>query len=121
MSHSAKPTSPPTIIHPTAVVSPTASLTGVYPIAIGANSIIHLRAKLDSSYGSITIRDGCIVGERAFIGLPSEGKAHGSEGIVVGSGALIDSEARVLGSIGNGSVVEVGAVMETGSRIGLVG
>lgn len=121
MSRPTKSTSPPTTTHPTAVVSPTASLTGIYPITVGANTIIHLRAKLSSSHGPITIGEGCIIGERANLGLQDKEPDDGGKGVVVGSGVVIESGARVLGSIGDGSVVEVGAEVKMGSVVGKVG
>ena len=118
MSRSAKAISPPTTIHPTAVVTPAATLTGIYPITIGANTIVHPRANLTSKYGPVSIGSGCIVGERAAVGLQSKSSVNS---VVVGNGVIIESGARVQGNIGDNSVVEIGAGIGLGSIIGKVG
>ena len=115
-----KPAPPPTTTHASALVSPSASLTGVYPIVIGANTIIHLRAKLNSSYGPITIGDGCIIEERAVIGIQSQEERHGGSGVVLGNRVVVQSGSEVQGNIAEGGIVEVGAVVGAGSTIGKV-
>ena len=120
MSRSTKATSPPTTVHPTAVVAPAAILTGTYPITIGANTIIHPRATLTSKYGPVSIGNGCIIGERSVVGLQSKSSV-GDKGVVVGNGVTIESGAKIQGSIEDSSVVEIGAVAEMGSIVGKVG
>lgn len=67
-----RPSKPPTTIDPTALVSSQASLTGTHPITIGANTVLHARCKLISDHGAIEIGEGCIVNERAGVGLQSK-------------------------------------------------
>ena len=119
MSGAAKPTRPIEALHPTAAFSKNAIVTGVHPITIGANSIIQLRAKLDSAHGSITIGERCIIAERAVLGLQSKAGVD-SKGIFLGNGVVIQSGARVEGSLGEGTTVEPGAVVEKGSVVGKV-
>ena len=119
MSRAAKPTGPLAALHPTAAFSKNALVTGVYPITVGANSIIQLRAKLSSAHGPITIGEGCIIAERVVLGFRSKAGVD-SKGIVLGNGVVIQSGARVEGSLGEGTVVEPGAVVENGGVAGKV-
>ena len=118
MSRSAKVTSPSITVHPTAIVAPAATLTGIYPITIGANTIVHPRATLTSRYGPVSIGIGCIIGERTIVGLQSKSSVNS---VVVGHGVTIESGARVQGNVGDSSVLEIGASVELGSMIGKVG
>lgn len=119
MSRAAKPTGPLEALHPTAAFSRNALVTGIYPITVGANSVVQLRAKLSSAHGPITIGEGCIVAERAVVGLQSKAGVDG-KGIVLGDGVVIQSAARVESNVGEGSLVEAGAVVENGSVVGKV-
>lgn len=119
MSRSGRPAGPPTAIHPTAVVSTTASLKGTQPVGVGANSIVQPRAKIISTHGPVTIGEGCIIAERAVLGLQSKASVDGN-GVLLGNGVVIESGATVEGSLEEGSLVEVGAVVGKGSVVGKV-
>ncbi|PWW77287.1 hypothetical protein C7212DRAFT_185576 [Tuber magnatum] len=93
---------PPTTLASSVVIAETASLTGTFPIKIGANTVIHPRAKLASAHGPITIGEHCIICERTHIYPPD------AEGLVIGDGTVVEVNAVVEGSVGAGSVVEVG-------------
>ncbi|RPB03953.1 hypothetical protein L873DRAFT_1668434 [Choiromyces venosus 120613-1] len=93
---------PPTTLASSIVIAEGASLTGTYPIKIGANTVIHPRAKLSSAHGPITIGESCIICERTLISPPDAG------GLVIGDGTVVEVNAVVEGSVGTGSVVEVG-------------
>ncbi|KAG0644401.1 trimeric LpxA-like protein [Tuber brumale] len=94
---------PPTVLASTVVIAEAASLTGTFPIKIGANTVIHPRAKLTSAHGPITIGEYCIICERTQICPPD------AEGLVIGDGVVVEVNAVVEGSVvGAGSVVEVG-------------
>ncbi|CAZ82143.1 unnamed protein product [Tuber melanosporum] len=94
---------PPTVLASTVVIAETASLTGTFPIKIGANTVIHPRAKLASAHGPITIGEHCIICERTQICPPD------AEGLIIGDGVVVEVNSVVEGSVvGAGSVVEVG-------------
>ncbi|KAF2460601.1 hypothetical protein BDY21DRAFT_276607, partial [Lineolata rhizophorae] len=91
---------PPATIDPTAVVAAHAVLVGTHPIRIGRGAVVHPYARLVSTHGPVDVGDGCIVGERAAIGL-------GEPGAAASAGA---ADARV--ALGRNTVVETGAVVE---------
>ena len=99
MSRPVKAPSPPKTIDPSAIVSAAASLTGVFPITIGANSIVHPRARLTSLCGPITIGEGCMISEKAVVGLQSKEASDGNNGVVLGNGVSVESAARVEGRV----------------------
>lgn len=117
---------PPIARSQQALIHESASLTGTHPITVGADAIIQLRAKIISAHGPVTIGDGCVVAERAVIGLASSlgaerGKGWGGE-VILGNGVIIESGAAVEGKmLGEGTIVEVGAVVGRGSVVGKVG
>ena len=112
------PTRPPTSIHATAIISDKAQLTGTHPISIGANTVIHPFAKIDSTFGEVSIGEGCIVSERVVIGVASAGT---ETGVVVGDFVSIETGAVVeTERLGRGSVVCVMGVLGRGCRIGEV-
>lgn len=59
---------PPLSVHPTATLSEAAYFQGTHPIAIGAGTVIHPRARLLSFDGPIRIGEGCIISEKCVIG-----------------------------------------------------
>ena len=61
-----------------------------------------------------------MVEERAVVGLQNNGVAESSNGILLGDGVVIESGAKVMGNVGEGSVSEVGAVGGLGSVVGKV-
>lgn len=68
----------PLSIHPTATLSDNAYFQGTHPIAIGAGTVIHPRARLLSFDGPISIGEGCIISEKSAIGggSPSTGSSN---------------------------------------------
>ena len=65
------PTSkPPLEIHPTAHLDPQAYVQGTYPISLGANVVIHPRARLAAVHGPLAIGAGTVISERCIIGGP---------------------------------------------------
>ncbi len=108
---------PPLTARPSSLLSGGVAVTGIHPITIGANTVIHLRSKLTSAHGTITIGDGCIIGERAVVGLQGVGET----GVVIGNGVVVEAGARVEGSLGEGTVIEAGGVVGRGAVVGKVG
>lgn len=66
---SASPRAPVTL-HPTATIADSAVFQGQYSIAIGAETVIHPRARLYSFDGPIVIGEGCIISEKCVVGQP---------------------------------------------------
>ncbi|KAK6956940.1 hypothetical protein Daesc_002222 [Daldinia eschscholtzii] len=105
------------------IIADSALLTGNHTINISSETVIHPRAKLDSSNGRITIGRRCIVNERTSIGAlsadptPSESR----DGVVISDyanievGAVIESGGTL---IGEGSLVGVGCRVGKGARLG---
>ena len=117
---------PPIARSQQALIHEYASLTGTHPIIVGADTIIQLRTKIISAHGPVTIGDGCVVAERAVIGLVGSLGAERCKGwggeVILGNGVIIESGAMVEGKmLGEGTIVEVGAVVGRGSVIGKVG
>ena len=72
-SSSHTPTGPPKApltADPSSTIADTAVFQGTYPVTIGANTVIHPRAKFYSYEGPIIVGDGCIICEKAVIGAP---------------------------------------------------
>ena len=106
---------PPVEFHPSCVVDGNAYLTGTHTITIGANSVIHPKARLNSTNGPIAIGESCIISERSLI------QASDSSGIVVGDGVLVECNAILEGKdVGEGTDVEVGAKVGKGAVVGKV-
>lgn len=118
-------------------------LTGTYAITISSNSILHPHCKVSSAMAPILIGEGCVIHEKAKIGLgmsaelDAESKRNsmasvrssttsirdsiGRDGVVLGRYVVVESNAVVEASeIGEGTVIEVGAVIGRGCIIGKV-
>ncbi|KAJ5637868.1 hypothetical protein N7490_007747 [Penicillium lividum] len=75
------PTGPPKApvkADPTSTIADTAVFQGKYPVTIGANTVIHPRARFYTYEGPIIIGDGCIISEKAIIGAPPNTSSRGS-------------------------------------------
>ncbi|KAF7846216.1 hypothetical protein BT93_L4828 [Corymbia citriodora subsp. variegata] len=113
---------PPCYIHPKAIISEKASITGTHPVTIGENSVIHPYARLSSAVGAVTIGKNCIIADRATVGLVDESADHGQlrtvaveleDSVTVESNATVEAEL-----VGTGSVIEVYATLRPGTVIG---
>ncbi|KAJ5871334.1 uncharacterized protein N7529_003687 [Penicillium soppii] len=69
-SSSSGPPKAPLKADPTATIADNVVFQGIYPVTIGANTVIHPRAKFYAFEGPIVIGDGCIISEKATIGAP---------------------------------------------------
>jgi carbonic anhydrase/acetyltransferase-like protein (isoleucine patch superfamily) len=65
------PAKPPTDIHPTAHLDPSAYVLGTHPISLGPSVLIHPRARLISTHGPLLIDSGTIISERCIVGGPA--------------------------------------------------
>ncbi|KAJ5949410.1 hypothetical protein N7454_000994 [Penicillium verhagenii] len=74
------PPKAPVKADPTSTIADTAVFQGKYPVTIGANTVIHPRARFYAYEGPIVIGDGCIISEKAVIGAPpnSSSSSRGS-------------------------------------------
>jgi dynactin-6 len=110
---------PPTSLSPTLIIAEHASLVGSYLITLGSNTIIHPRAKLNSTYGPITVGSNCIISERSMIGL--QGRGADGEGVVIENGVVVEVGAAVEAKVvGEGCVIEVNAKVGRGAVLGRV-
>ena len=106
---------PPVDLHPACVIDGNAQLIGTYLIRIGANTIIHPKARLNSTNGPITIGESCIISERSLL------QASDQSGLVVGDAVLIECNAIVEGKeVREGTDVEVGVKIGKGAIVGKV-
>lgn len=113
------PPRPPLTIHPTAHIADKASVTGTYPITVGASAVIHPFARLVSARGPIEVGDGAVVWERACVGEVGGAKetvTRLGRNVVVEGNGVVEAGADV----GEGTVVEVGARVGGGCVIGEV-
>lgn len=108
-----------TVVHPSAIVSPSAELgSGVF---VGPNAVVHARARVGDH---ATINTGAIVEHDCLIGL----NAHIAPGAVLGGAARVGSHTLIgLGSrllpgalVGAHAVVGAGAVPTRAVRDGAV-
>ena len=115
---------PPTAITPSCVIAETATLVGTGLITISANAVLHPRAKIVSTYGPVTLSEGCIVCERACVGLltaEDDEDAPGIAGVTLEKNVTVEAAATVEASfIGEGSIIECGAKIGRGALLGKV-
>ncbi|KAI2633420.1 trimeric LpxA-like protein [Xylaria nigripes] len=105
------------------IISDSAQLIGTHTINISSESVVHPRAKLDSTNGRITIGRRCIVHERTNIGAASADQTSGEsrDGVVIGDyatvevGAVIESGSTI---VGEGAHVGVGSQIGKGAKLG---
>ncbi|MCJ1350118.1 MAG: hypothetical protein MMC33_000099 [Icmadophila ericetorum] len=119
-------TKPPILLtrHPTSTLHPNASLfpSPSFPITLSAGTIIHPRAQINATYGSVQIGEGCILWEKCRVGLQ---QSLGEEGegevmmVVLGRNVIVEAGAVIQGrSVGDGTVVDAGARVGRGAVIG---
>ncbi|KAH0611966.1 uncharacterized protein H6S33_010018 [Morchella sextelata] len=104
---------PPVDFSPSIVLADSASLTGTHRVRIASNTVVHPRAKLNSTLGPITIGRSCIIGERTQLVAPD------AQGLTIGDGVVVEVNALVEArEVGEGSTVEVGVRVGKGARVG---
>ncbi|EUC49137.1 hypothetical protein COCMIDRAFT_85229 [Bipolaris oryzae ATCC 44560] len=127
------------VLDSSVLIAQHAQLTGLHPITIGPNTVLHPHSKLSSALAPVVLDEGCVIFERAKVGvgmgteLDSEGRRANisarsnanvresmrSEGTVLGRNVVVESNAVVeAAEVGEGTVIEVGAVIGRGSIIG---
>lgn len=121
-------------VDPSALIAQHAQLTGTHPITIGPGAVLHPHAKVNSTGSVVMLGEGCVVFERARVGVADVGEVPGfdrrqsgtymggrGEGVVLGRNVVVETGAVVeAAEVGEGSVVESGAVVGRGAVIGKV-
>ena len=122
---------PPVHLSSSLTISDTAQLTGTHTIEIRGESVIHPRARLESSAGRISVGRRCVVHERATLGGAPAAAAAAASGkvavtetavtladyVTVEVGAVVEAGETV---VGEGTVVGVGARVGAGAVVGKV-
>jgi carbonic anhydrase/acetyltransferase-like protein (isoleucine patch superfamily) len=118
---------PPLEIHPAAHFDPQAYVQGTYPITLGANVIVHPRARLVSVHGPLTIGAGTVISERCIIGGPAlDSKARLPPPpevplqTTIGQNVVFHASAEVQAgaSLDDACLVESRVVIKKGVRVG---
>ncbi|ERF68406.1 hypothetical protein EPUS_03724 [Endocarpon pusillum Z07020] len=120
-------TRPPLEVHPTAHLDPQAYIQGTSTITLGANVVIHPRARLVSVHGPLTIRAGSVILERCVVGgpvpdpkepLPPPPEAPVNT--VVAQNVLLQASAEVQAGafLDEACLIEPRAVIKKGVHIG---
>ncbi|TAQ86839.1 hypothetical protein B7494_g4809 [Chlorociboria aeruginascens] len=108
----------PTSFASTVIIADSAVLTGSNLIKLGANTVIHPRTKMNSTFGRVTIGNTCIISERSSIGLLSPPETA-QDGVLIGSGVVVEVGATVeAASVGDGCLIEVNAKLGKGVVLG---
>ncbi|KAI0477266.1 trimeric LpxA-like protein [Xylariaceae sp. FL0804] len=105
------------------IIADSALLTGNHTINIGSESVVHPRAKLDSSNGRLTIGRRCIIHERTSLGATSADPtpSEARDGVVVGDYATVEVGAVIESggtTIGEGCLVGVNCRIGKGAKLG---
>ena len=127
LSRTSTTRSPAVPVHsrPSTLVSASASLAGIHHISLGEKAILQPRSRVLSTVGPVDIGEGCIVAERACIGISTDAPNLRNDqqvperefklgrGVVIASGAVIEAA-----SIGAFTIVEAGAKVGKGAIVG---
>lgn len=112
---------PPCSIHPSAIISDKAIITGTHPVTIGEGCVIHPFAKITSAIAPVRLGNNCIVAERSVVGLVSESSNYEGAAVTLEDNVSIETGAVVeAASIGAGTVVEVSARVSSRTVVGKV-
>lgn len=104
-------------------ISDTAILTGNHTINVSSDSIIHPRARFDSTKGRVTVGRRCIIHERTHIGASEPNQPSASFGVLMDDFVTIEVSAVIESgetTIGEGTVIGIGAKIGRGAKIGKV-
>ncbi|KAL1652340.1 hypothetical protein SLS58_000467 [Diplodia intermedia] len=109
----------PATIHPSAIVANHAVLTGHHAITIAAGAVVHPNAKITSLHGPVVIGEGCIVYEKATVGIPELEGGQG-RGVVLDKNVVVEASAVVQAAlVGEGTVIGTDAKVGLGSAVGM--
>ncbi|TKA38341.1 hypothetical protein B0A54_10632 [Friedmanniomyces endolithicus] len=104
---------PPCNIYPSAIIADKAQITGSHAVEIGENAVIHPWAKIRAEGGKVVIGQNSMVYEGATVGTVDGGDVLIGDYVNIETGAVV--EAR---SVGDGTTVEVNAVVGKGAVLG---
>ncbi|KAF4312674.1 Dynactin subunit 6 [Botryosphaeria dothidea] len=108
----------PATIHPSAIVANHAVLTGHHAITIAAGAVIHPNARVTSLHGPVVIGEGCIVYEKATVGIPELEGGQG-RGVVLDKNVVVESSAIVQAAlVGEGTTIGADVKVGLGSAVG---
>ncbi|KAK0664827.1 Dynactin subunit 6 [Lasiodiplodia hormozganensis] len=109
----------PATIHPSAIIANHAVLTGHHAITIAAGAVIHPNAKITSLHGPVVIGEGCIVYEKATVGIPELEGGQG-RGVVLDKNVVVEASAVVQAAlVGEGTIIGTDAKVGLGSAVGM--
>jgi dynactin-6 len=119
---------PPTTIDPSAIVANHATLTGVFPITVGANAVLHPYSKVVSVAGPVQIGEGAVIWEQAVVGISGDGAGDededadlGGKFVMLERNCIVESGARIAAKlVGEGTIIEAFAIVGEGCVIGKV-
>lgn len=95
-------------------------LTGHHAITIAAGAVIHPNARVTSLHGPVVIGEGCIVYEKATVGIPELEGGQG-RGVVLDKNVVVDSSAIVQAAlVGEGTTIGADVKVGLGSAVGKV-
>jgi dynactin-6 len=115
------PPKPPTSLASSLIIAEQASFTGIYLITMGSNTVVHPRARFNSAHAPITVGSNCVICERSSIGFQSETAESDRQGVVIGNGVVVEVGAVVEAkTVGEGTVIEVQAKIGKGAVLGKV-
>jgi len=112
---------PPCQIDNKAIISDKAILVGSHTIIIGANTVIHPYAKLDSTWAPVTVGQNVIISERTVIGVGEANKDKYPSGVTIEDSVSIETGAVVEATkIGKGSIVGIQSIIKVAVSVGEV-
>lgn len=95
-------------------------LTGHHAITIAAGAVIHPNARITSLHGPVVIGEGCIVYEKATVGIPELEGGQG-RGVVLDRNVVVESSAIVQAAlVGEGTTIGTDSRVGLGSAVGQV-
>ncbi|MCJ1317565.1 hypothetical protein MMC15_002890 [Xylographa vitiligo] len=113
---------PPSSLSPTCIIAETASLTGTNLITVSANAVLQARAKIIATYAPVVIGEGCVVCERASVGLlnaESDEEEESGIGVILEKNVTVEAGAVVEAKfVGEGTTIELGARIGKGAILG---
>ena len=115
------------VIDPSAIIAQHAVITGTQPITIGPHAVLHPHGKITSGTAPVVVGEGCIVFEKAVVGVgwlqdgfTARGESR-ADGVVLGRNVVVETGAVVeAAEVGEGTVVEAGARLGAGVVVGKV-
>ncbi|PFH62030.1 hypothetical protein XA68_15466 [Ophiocordyceps unilateralis] len=113
---------PPVKFAPSLTISDNAILQGTHPILMETQTVVHPRARVESSLGSVFVGRCCVIQERAHVGArPSDSNAAHDGGVILGDYVVVEVGCTVEAGeteIGDGTTVHVGSRIGSGAKIG---